>query len=958
MIKNVEPISSKDFNKGLVTRSDFLKGDIEASPNTMDVQWRFDASLHKRMGCSSTNSLMIGSTPTVGWIIDSGGNLSTNLNVYWKLEEASGKRFDQYGSVNLDDFNGVTNIVGIRGNAALFTQVNSQMLVFQDTGPVQSSTNFSIAGWIYLNSTSTFINRSVVSKINILPDTATLVLMHLDTAGGLSDFSARRHVFTANGNAAISATQSVFGGYSLTVPGAGDYLNSVDSDDWYLGAGTGDFTIDLRVRFTATGAQNFCGQTQDGNNYWGFVHDGTNVSFKSAIASVIVANLTQAWAYATATWYHLALIRSSNNFIFVVDGTTLGAFLVNTANTPSISGDFNIARDGGGTGIGTGLSGFIDEFRLSNIARWSGNFSVPLSAYNGSEYEYSVFIDSTNNLNFVVSSSGTAWDVTVKANSIGALNTGTFYNYVVWHSNNSHVGISVNLSMNTSAYTSGVRVGAGAFGMGGMSGGPIGFFDGRIDETGIWSKVLTAQERIDLYGGGTGNTFTGQGGSSGYGWGMFDFGVSSIRWLTVAAGTGIYASSNKGTTFVTISSSRTQMWQNFERSKNVLIATSDAYDVPLYWAGSAGVFASTLAPNSAPLAKFSINYQGFLILLNFMNSNGILRKRGFAYADENLQLTDTWQNSFDLPSSADDEITGAFRLYKFLYVSTRYKLFRLAFVGGNPDWSFLEVKNWGFTPRTPQVVSLKGGGQVAVGMDWDRRLRIFDGFDDTFISDNIENDNNICDFALSKVSYAGSGLAMCFGVLDPIEQEYRLNVAIGSQSTQTTHAILLNARNLAFYPYQNQQWQAMCVAESNNQRALMAVDRSGFIWILNSGNLDGRTAINENYDSPPLFYKLPEIVSKGKQLNLYFGVESAGRVYYRERFNLSNQWSKVKSISNQDGVSIMTGTENVIKLERTIDVPSTYNTYQFQITSSSGTANPWQLDRLDYLQQGFLIGKG
>ena len=43
MIKGAEPISSADFNKGLVTRSDFLKGDVNASPNTMDVQWNYDS---------------------------------------------------------------------------------------------------------------------------------------------------------------------------------------------------------------------------------------------------------------------------------------------------------------------------------------------------------------------------------------------------------------------------------------------------------------------------------------------------------------------------------------------------------------------------------------------------------------------------------------------------------------------------------------------------------------------------------------------------------------------------------------------------------------------------------------------------------------------------------------------------------------------------------------------------
>lgn len=746
MIKGAEPISSKDFKKGLVTRSDFLKGDIEASPNTMDVAWNFDASLHKRFGCSSTNSIVLVGTQNAGWTLDSTSSLTTSLLSYWKLDEPSFDRVNQVGTNNLTNTNGTFpgTIVGIRNQAASYVLTNSNYLAAITPNALTGGNfNFSISTWVYINTLYTGTAQAIVAK------------------------------------------------------------------------------------------------------------------------------------------------RATSNFEYEIGIDTAGV------------GFFEVSTDG------------LTTFR-------------------------------------------------VRATSIGALNTSTWYNIIGWNSNGQHIGISVNLSANTGLYTGGVVARTGNFILGASDTGNLTYndwFSGRIDETGFWNKSLSAQEKSNLYGGGTGNTYQGYS-QSRFSWASFDFGASSLRWLVVSVGTGIVASSNLGATFVTIATSRTENYQSFTRSKNVLIATSDSYDVPLYWAGSATTFANTLAPNSAPAAKFAINYQGFLILLNFMNSNNVIRNRGFSYADENLQLTDTWQNSFDIPSSADDEITASFILYKFLYISTRFTLYRVAFVGGNPDWSYLKVKDWGFVPRTVQIVSLKGGGQVAIGMDWDRRLRAFDGFDDMFISDNIENDNRLCDFAMQKISYAGSGLLVSHAVLNPVRQEYRLNVAIGMTSTQTTHGICLNARNLAFYPYSNQQWQTMCVAQSNNQNYLMAADRSGFVYILDSGNLDVAVPINEMYDSPPIFSKIPEAVSKGKQLNLYFSTQSAGTVYYQERFNLSDIWSPVKRLADRNGVANMSGTENLIKLTRTIDVKATYNTYQFRITSSSGTANPWNLDRLDYLQQGFGIGQG
>lgn len=733
MIKGVQPITSADFNKGLVTRSDILKGDINASPNTMDVQWNFDSSLHKRFGCSSTNSIIIGSTAIAGWIIDSNGTLSTNITSYWKMDEASGTRSDSFGSNNLLDNDGIGSVSGIRNQASVFGNVNTQSLYVPSAVGLQGSGVISIAGWVYFQNTQ-----------------STLVI-----------------------------------------------------------------------------------------------------------------------------------------------------------------------RKG-----------------------------------SGSNLEYAIQVAYGNTATFSVSSSGSAFNGVVAANSFGNLNTSTWYRIVAWHSGNSHIGIDVNLSVNTAPYTSGIVAGTSNFEV--TENSPTAAPYTWCDELGLWNKVLSSQERKDLYGGGTGNTYSQ--GASGISWASFDFGASGTRWLTVAAGTGLYASSNRGTTFVVIGTTRTQTYQSLNRSNNVLIATSDAYDVPLYWAGSATTFASIVAPGSAPGVKFSINYNGFLILLN-----SATRKRGFFYANQNTQLTDPWTNSFDLPSSADDEITGAFVLYKFLYVSTRYKIYRLSYVGGNPDWSYLEVKQWGYTPRTVDILTLEQAGQVAIGLDWNARLRMFDGFYDRFISNNIENDNKLCDFATSKISYFGSGLQVCHGLLNPVTQEYRLNVAIGAMSTQTTHAIILNARNNALYPYSNQGWQTMCVAESNNQRALMAFDRSGFCYILDSGNLDGSIAIPEVYDTPPLFSQSPEVVSKGHQLNLFFGVASCGNIYQQSRVDLSNQWGAQNPLSNAKGNTTLTGTENAIKILRTIDVKETYNTIQFRITSSSGTlnsANPWELDRLDFLQQGFGIGKG
>ena len=407
----------------------------------------------------------------------------------------------------------------------------------------------------------------------------------------------------------------------------------------------------------------------------------------------------------------------------------------------------------------------------------------------------------------------------------------------------------------------------------------------------------------------------------------------------VSAGTGIYASSNLGVTWVTVATDRTANYQYFERSKNILVSGSDSYDTALLWAGSAGTFA-TILNTSAPNVKYWINHQGFLIGLNRSG-----RKRAFYWEDENTQVTGDWGDSFDIPSSSDDEITNGFILRRRLYVSTRYFLYGLDFVGGNPDWSYRKIKDFGFVPRTVRVVAIEGIGEVALGLDWGNKLRIFDGADDKIISSIIEFDNNYCDFALDKVSNAGSGKVVSFSELELNEGYYRICLAIGGNSSNTTHFLNFNPRNMSFWPDNNRPFNTMCSAESNKTSYMMAFDRSGRCHMLDSGNLDaGITPIQEIYDSAYLFDKSPSAASKNHKLDLYFLNTTAGKIYVKESINFE------KSFTDRDDF-VLSGTDNKRIISKNIDVPTESNSYQYRITSSGGTNDPWVLLRHDFFTE-------
>ena len=206
----------------------------------------------------------------------------------------------------------------------------------------------------------------------MLDDAFSKVLLHFDgtdTSTTFTDESGK--TWTSGGNAQIDTAQSVFGGASLLLDGTGDSIHTSDSADFDFG--TGDFTIDFRLRYNGspTGTQTFFSQ-RSGTKHE-FYYDGSQLYFDSG------PTLGVNWTPSSGTWYHIALVRNGNNFMFFVDGTQVGTTQVSASATNNLATDAYIgAREDGSNG----LNGWLDEYRISKgIARWTSNFTPPTSAY-------------------------------------------------------------------------------------------------------------------------------------------------------------------------------------------------------------------------------------------------------------------------------------------------------------------------------------------------------------------------------------------------------------------------------------------------------------------------------------------------------------------------------------------------------------------------------------------------
>lgn len=184
-------------------------------------------------------------------------------------------------------------------------------------------------------------------------------------------------VVTAYGDAQIDTTQSKFGGASGFFDGAGDYLSAAGPN-----MGSGEFTMECWVRKGDTSgveviyddrnaSTNYAGDALwyfNGTALYWYSNGGNRINASSAVTS-------------SATWYHLAVSRdSSNNIRMFVNGTQVGSTYTDssTYTQPDSTGFIGMNHNAPGNHY---LNGWIDEFRISTTARYTGSFTPSTSEF-------------------------------------------------------------------------------------------------------------------------------------------------------------------------------------------------------------------------------------------------------------------------------------------------------------------------------------------------------------------------------------------------------------------------------------------------------------------------------------------------------------------------------------------------------------------------------------------------
>jgi len=200
-----------------------------------------------------------------------------------------------------------------------------------------------------------------------------------DSADDYYEPTGSARTYTANSNAQLDTAQKKFGTASLLCNSSSDNINTTDVSPFNVG--TNNWTMDCWYR------PNSYSSGSDTHTFmWLENSSNTRVLaiYKSSgtltVETEYGTSSSKAFSTTTSTgtWYHIAVVRSGNDLKVFVDGTQVGStqdasnFDISTATKLYIGSFFN---------GGNYLDGWFDEFRFSDTARWTSNFTAPSSEY-------------------------------------------------------------------------------------------------------------------------------------------------------------------------------------------------------------------------------------------------------------------------------------------------------------------------------------------------------------------------------------------------------------------------------------------------------------------------------------------------------------------------------------------------------------------------------------------------
>jgi len=211
------------------------------------------------------------------------------------------------------------------------------------------------------------------------------LLLRMNGANGsttFTDLSGTPKAVVAVGNAQVSTAQSKWYGSSGLFDGGGDRLTISDAA---MAVGSGNFTIEAWVYHLSLpgGINTLWSHRPNTSSIGGALLTHTNGGLalyiaNSTASSWQVLNFGVGLTLTANEWQHIALVRDGNTIRTFVNGT---AGSTTTVATGAIGTDGAFVVMSGAASGGQDINGYMQDFRLTKLARYTSAFSAPAGPF-------------------------------------------------------------------------------------------------------------------------------------------------------------------------------------------------------------------------------------------------------------------------------------------------------------------------------------------------------------------------------------------------------------------------------------------------------------------------------------------------------------------------------------------------------------------------------------------------
>ena len=201
--------------------------------------------------------------------------------------------------------------------------------------------------------------------------------------------------FTAEADAQLSTAQAKFGPSSLLLDGTGDFVQSTATS-----VVQNDFTIEFFAYATNFAQDAYLWDNSLSNQ--GFAFSVTSAGQLRLIQNNTILAQTSSPSLNNNQWNHFALVQNGSLLNLYINGTSKLQYATGGDSYPGQS--YKIGTNEGETQF---FNGYIDEFRSSNIARYTTTFTPPTSAFTADGNTISLLhFDGVNGSTNIVNSTG------------------------------------------------------------------------------------------------------------------------------------------------------------------------------------------------------------------------------------------------------------------------------------------------------------------------------------------------------------------------------------------------------------------------------------------------------------------------------------------------------------------------------------------------------------------------